>query len=348
MHTTNIKRFMILCVVSFILSFALTGCFKGNVSVDIKSNGSGIVSFSFGMTQQAKALVSSQDSNFTQGIEQVMSIGDESTPTDVNVTRWVDGDYEWAKVEKEFGSLDEINKVQILNEGLFNHFSLTRKRGILQDEFILDAELDALNSDIPSDNSGVDPSAFIVMSFSASLPGKIVESNGLVDVNNPNRIVWNAEGNQPVSVKARSVTWNWLNIFGIIAVGFLFVLLVLLGIYMLGGFNNILISTTQNKKDSPQHQQPLQSQNENTNYIVDFNIENLLSQINTRALNSAGQFYKKPRQIALVWTDINGKQRFIDVKELEKNQIAINGQVYSATKENVKLGLISALQKQKV
>jgi len=340
-----------------ILSFGLSGCFKGNISVDVKANGSGVVSIAFGMTQQAKALISSQDTNPLQDIEQSMSDESGSTPTDVKVTKWMEGDYEWTKAEKEFKNLDEINKV-ILNRSLFNHFSLTRNRGIFQDKFILDAELDALNSDIPSDDSGIDPSAFIETSFSTRLPGKITETNGFIDANDPNLVKWNIEGYQTVSVKATSVTWNWLNIFGILVGGFLFVLF---GIYALGGFDSILYPRPQNKKPLPQNQQPLQpqnikplpqrqqlphSQNEKISYIVDLNIEDLLLQINTRALNSAGQFYKKAGEIALVWKDSNGKQRFIDVKDLGNNQVFINGQVCSATKESVKTELINALKKQ--
>lgn len=358
MKKIKIKRTAFLTFFLLILSSGLSGCFKGNISVDVKANGSGVVSIAFGMTQQAKALISSQGTNPLQDIEQSMSDGSGSTPTDVKVTKWMEGDYEWTKAEKEFKNLDEINKV-ILNRSLFNHFSLTRKRGIFQDKFILDAELDALNSDIPSDDSGIDPSAFIEMSFSARLPGKITETNGFIDANDPNLVKWNVEGYQTVSVKATSVTWNWLNIFGILVGGFLFVLF---GIYALGGFDSILYPQSQNKKPLPQRQQslqpqnekplpqrqqPLQLQNERISYIVDLNIEDLLLQINTRALNSAGQFYKKSGEIALVWKDNNGKQRFIDVKELGNDQISINGQVCLATRESVKKELINALNKQK-
>jgi hypothetical protein len=242
---------------------------------------------------------------------------------------------------------------------LFNHFSLTRKPGIFQNEFILDAELAALDTDIPSDNSGIDPYAFIEMSFSARLPGKLTEANGFVDKNDPNLVVWNVEGYQTVSVKTRSVTWNWLNIFGILIGGLLFVLL---GIYALGGFDSILNARSQNKKPllqpqqslQPQnekalssHQQILQPQNERTSYIVDFNIEDLLMQINTRVLNSVGQFNKKSGEIALTWNGNDGKQRFIVVKDLENNQISINGQVCLATRESVKSELINALNIQK-
>jgi hypothetical protein len=356
-----IKRFLktiSLFLVLIAIALSLSGCFKGNITVDVKPNGSGVVSMAFGMTQQAKALVLSQGTNPLQDIEQSMSDGSGSTPTNVKVTKWMEGDYEWTKAEKEFKNLDEINKI-IVNCSLFNNFSLTRKRGIFQDKFILDAKLDSLNSDIPSDDSGIDPSAFIEMSFSARLPGKITETNGFIDASDPNLIKWNVEGYQTISVKAISVTWNWFNIFGILVGGFLFILF---GIYALGGFYSILYPKSQTKKPLPQrqqslqpqkkeplpqHQYPLQPQNEITSYIVCLNIEDLLLQINTHALNSAGQLYKKSGEIALVWKDNNGKQRFIDVKDLGNNQISINGRVCSATKENVKTELINALKRQK-
>jgi len=359
MKKIKLKQIVLLPIFLIMLSFGLSGCFKGNILVEVKPNGSGVLNISFGMTQQAKALLSSQGTNPLQDIEQSMSDGSGSTPTDVNVTKWKDGDYEWAKAEKEFDNLDDINNV-LLNGSLFNYFSLIRKPGIFQDEFILDAELAALNTDTPSDNSGIDPSAFIEMSFSARLPGKLTEANGFVDINDPNLVVWNMEGYQTVSVKTRSVTWNWLNVFGILTGGFLFVLL---GIYALGGFDSILKPRSQNKKHLSQlqqsfqpqngiplpiYQQPLQPQNERTRYIVALNIEDLLLQINTRVLNSGGQIYKKSGEISLAWKDKDGKQRFIVVKELGNNQISINDQVCLAIRESVKSEMINALRRQKV
>jgi hypothetical protein len=358
MKKIKLKQIDLFPIFLIMLSFGLSGCFKGNISVDVKPNGSGIVNISFGMTQQAKAFLSSEGINPLQDIEQSMSDGSGGDLIDADVTKWIDGDYEWAKVEKKFKNFDDINNF-ILNRSLFNHFSLTRKPGIFQNEFILDAELAALDTDIPSDNSGIDPYAFIEMSFSARLPGKLTEANGFVDKNDPNLVVWNVEGYQTVSVKTRSVTWNWLNIFGILIGGLLFVLL---GIYALGGFDSILNARSQNKKPllqpqqslQPQnekalssHQQILQPQNERTSYIVDFNIEDLLMQINTRVLNSVGQFNKKSGEIALTWNGNDGKQRFIVVKDLENNQISINGQVCLATRESVKSELINALNIQK-
>lgn len=359
MKKIKCKRIVLLFFILFIFSFGLSGCFKGNILVEIKSNGSGVVSIAIGLTQQAKSLLASQGVNPLQEIEESMSDESGNISADVKVTKWMDGDYEWAKAEREFKNLDEINEV-ILNRTLFDHFSLSRKRGVFQDRFILDAKINALNSDIPSDDSIIDPYAFIDMSFSAKFPGKIKEANGFVDTNDPNLITWNVEGYQSVSVNATSVTWNWLNISGISICVFLFVLF---SIYSVGGFDSILYARSQirkpltqsqeqihpqNEKPTLQYQQPFESQNSETSEIIDLNIEDLLMQINTRALNSAGQFYRKSGEIALVWKDANGKQRFIHVKELGNNQISINGQMCLAIRENVKAELITTFKRQKM
>src|SRR5436190_1196533 len=140
MFIGKIKRTLILCIVGVVATVGLTGCFKGEVSVDVKPNGSGILSLAIGMTEQAKALVASPD---------------------------------------------EINKALSGNE-LFNRFVLTRSHGLLRDEITLDAEFAPMNSNASGNDSGVDPSAFIKMTFSARLPGKIIETNGLTDINDPN------------------------------------------------------------------------------------------------------------------------------------------------------------------
>src|SRR4030095_4628631 len=107
MFLKKIKRTTILCIVGIIATLGLTGCFKGEVSVDVKPNGSGILSLAIGMTQQAKALASSQGTDPLQDINKSLANG-ASTAKDVKVTTWIDGDYEWTKAEKVFASPDEI------------------------------------------------------------------------------------------------------------------------------------------------------------------------------------------------------------------------------------------------
>jgi hypothetical protein len=236
---------------------------------------------------------------------------------------------------------------------MFNRFSLTRNRGVLRDEFILDAEFDSLNSGIPADNSGIDPSAFINLSFSARLPGTIVETNGFADLEDPNLLMWNAQGYQNVPIRARSLSWNWLNLF--LIMGGVFGLIIL-GVYAFGGFDSILHQRKRNpyylppgQHALPQNQPALQSPAQNaihtTNYIVELGLEDLLNQVNARALNSSGEIRRQPMEIALLWKDAQGQQRYIHIKDLGNHEIEINGQNHPATRDNAKAGIMNVLQK---
>jgi hypothetical protein len=292
------------------------------------------------MTQQAKALIDSQSANPFQNMKKTLADATGATQ-DVQLTTWIDGDYEWAKVEKGFSNLDEVSKILKNDKGLFNNFSLIRKRGIFQDEFILEAEFAPLNNSTSSRNdSGVDPSAFIQMSFSARLPGKIIETNGLRDINDPNRIVWNMQSKQSVAISARSTTWNWINIF--ITAGFL----LLLGVVAIGGLVYFFYATSQKNKDLQGGQRTENLPIQEAGYIADLGIENLLLEMNAKVLNSVGQIHKRQGGIALVWKDARRQERMIDVKDLEGNQISINDQVHSATKEDTRSGIIGALRYQ--
>src|SRR5215213_8880256 len=213
MLTKNLRQKFIFLVVVIITSVGLTGCFKGEVSVDVMPNGSGNISFAIGMTQQAKALLTKQSAKTPQDTSQIFA--DEFGATeDLKITSWIDGDYEWTKAEKKFASPDEVNNILNRNK-LFKHFTLTRSHGLLRDVISLDAEFSPLDDNTSGNDLGVDASTFIQMAFSARLPGKIIETNGLRDKNDPNRIVWNMASSQPVSIKATSGAWNWPVIFAL-------------------------------------------------------------------------------------------------------------------------------------
>jgi hypothetical protein len=59
MRSYNIRRTVGLWIVGIVATIGLTGCFKGEVSIDVMPNGSGNLSLAFGMTQQAKTFLSS-------------------------------------------------------------------------------------------------------------------------------------------------------------------------------------------------------------------------------------------------------------------------------------------------
>jgi hypothetical protein len=339
MFVKKIKRTLILCVVGIIATIGLTGCFKGEVSIDVKQNGTGTISLAIGMTQQAKALAASQSSNPSQDISKSLADGIGATPN-VKSTTWIDGDYEWTKAEKEFANLDEINKALGGNK-LFNNFSLTRSHSLLRDEFTLEAEFAPLNNNASGNNSGiqVDPSAFIQMSFSARLPGKIVETNGLTDINDPNRMVWAMASKQSVSIKARSTAWNWTSIVAIS--GFLF----FIGVVIVGGVGFVVHARLQKGKALKKNQLVVNVPVPEMDFAA-LGVEKLLLQINEKVLDSKGQIQAQPGGITLIWKDAQDQERFINVKALAGNKVSINDRVYLATKKDIQAGIIDILRNQ--
>jgi hypothetical protein len=187
------------------------------------------------------------------------------------------------------------------------------------------------------------------MSYSARLPGTIMETSGFADLEDPNLLAWNAQY-QTVSIRARPLSWNWLNISVIMMVTFgVFIF----GIYAFGGFDSVHHPPKRNpyylppgQHSLPQNQPALQLPAQNTirtiNYIVELGLEDLLNQASTRALNS-GNIRRQPMEIPLLWKDAQGQQRYIHIKDLGNHQISIKGQNYRATKDNAKIGIMNAL-----
>jgi len=352
MRAFNIKRNILLWAISIVMVIGLTGCFKGNISVDVQWDGSAIVSVALGMTQEAQSLISSQGQNPFQDMQQTLTDKSGNIPKGTEVKKWREGDYDWMSATGKFNNLEQVNQL-MADKTLFNHFSLTRKRGIFRDEFILNAELSALGSDMPSSDIGLDPTAFMSLSFTTRLPGNIVESNGFSDLNDPNLFTWNAQGRNTVPVNARSLSWNWINISVIMVVLFgLFIF----GIYAFGGFDFLLNPPKRTPYNAPQSrsaplsnqstlQSPLPSAIHKTNYIVELGIEDLLNQVNTRMLNSKGEIRKQPMEMALIWKDLQGVQKFIYIKDLGNHQITVNGMNFPATRDNAKAGIMQVLHK---
>lgn len=219
MCPVRIRRMFQFVAVLLMIVMGTSGCFKADISVEVKANGSGVLGIAIGMTEQAKALLSSQGAGDPfQSMQDQISQQNGQEAADLEVTRWVDGDYEWMKAERPFSNVEEINALMAENQ-MFNRFSLTRNHGFLQDEYVLDAELNKINDQASSGASlDIDPSTFIEVTFSASLPGKIVESNGVADAADPNRLTWTAQGEQTVPIQARAMVWNWLVILAIVLV----------------------------------------------------------------------------------------------------------------------------------
>jgi len=346
MLTRNAKRNLSLLIAVILATIVLTGCFKAEVSIEVKPNGSGILGLAFGVTQQAKALLARDGEDPSQTIMKSLGNGND-VPKDVTVSSWIDGDYEWTKAEKEFANLDEINSVLETN-AMFKEFSVTQSHGLLRDIYFLDAELTPMNSNILgndlANDSKIDASSFIQISFSARLPGKIIETNGIRDVNDASRIVWSAANEKAVSIHARSIAWNWISILAILGS------VLMLGSMVVGSIGYVFYARSQKNKKMNKAEQsmsvPIPATNVPAINFDDRGIEKLFVDINEKVLNQEAQVRKGSGEIALVWRNKLNHERLIEIRAFEGNQIWINGQVYPANKKDVRAGILDTLRKE--
>ena len=336
MRTRNIRRTVSLWIIGIIAIVGLTGCFKADVSIDVMPNGSGNLSFAFGMTQQAKTFFSTnQNTDPLQEINKNLGNGIGASP-DVKLTSWIDGDYSWTKAEKKFADPEEVNKILGGDKKLFNRFSLTRSHGLLRDEISLDAEFAPLDDGSIKDLK-LDPSAIIQMTFSARLPGKIIETNGLRDINDPNRVVWTMASKQPVSIHARSGAWNWPVIFALS--GFL----LFLGVVAVGG-GGYFVYRWSRKNKVLKASDPVIAASIPSIDFTELGIDKLFSQLNEKVLENMGKLETGPGTIALIWKNSLNQEKRIDIKAVADNRISINGQVHPATKKETQEGIVDAFR----
>jgi hypothetical protein len=223
---THIVKRAVLGMLAAVLLFGLVGCVQGEVSLDVKKNGSCLYGISLGLTRQALSLVSSLSGNGdpANAIQQLVA-SQGSFPEGVALHQWYEGDYQWVRAEATAASLDEINQL-LLSNHLANSFSLTEKKGFLQNEFLLDAELAPLTGKaLKLGWFTIDPTAVVPIRFTVRMPGRIQETNGILNGSDPSQIAWNIDGDKPVRLHARSVVLNWLNIE--IAVGLALVVVII-------------------------------------------------------------------------------------------------------------------------
>jgi len=215
-------------VISLGFIIPLAGCFKGEFFIDIHPNGSATVAGSYGLNSEAKMLLGMQGVNIEDQLFDLNTV-DESART----SRWIDGDYEWVKVERDFKTLEEVN-ISFQDMEILDHFSLTRKTGVFQNQIILDAEFDFTSTEGTStDSLGFSASDMINFRFLARMPGSILETNGLIDINDPGLLVWTINFDGVTPIYAKSVTWNYLNIGLIVAGILLFAILAIVVIVLM-------------------------------------------------------------------------------------------------------------------
>ena len=231
MKTQTNPRILLIALLLF-ATLILTGCVKGEITMDVNDDGSGWIGIALGATQEAKSMLELQGLGTSDGIKgqlEKLLINQAGSNMGLKFDTWVDGEYEWVKVEKEAATIEELNQLAA-QTGLFTSFALTRETSFFQNKLNLEAVLQPPTAGLPDlGGFALDTSAVMQMQFALHLPGTITETNGTVDPADSNRLTWSLTGNQPVSIKAASLSYNWLNI-GLVAGAAILAMLLLAGL----------------------------------------------------------------------------------------------------------------------
>ena len=228
----KVKNKLLLLIV-FLMALVSTGCIKLHLNIEVNPDGSGTMGMAMGMTAQAKALAGSQGVGdpFDAISEEMAQSADAP---EVTVNRWTEGEYEWAEAQVSFQTLDELN-TRMQETDLFKFFKISKRSGLLKDSYVLDAEIapSAFTSDLPSDMD-VNPSGMFEARMTVTLPGEIVESNGIREGGkDSNSLSWTLTSEKALRVHAVSENLDWTR--GILLGGGIFALVVgAIGLIVLG------------------------------------------------------------------------------------------------------------------
>ena len=217
---------VVVIALACLFTIALSGCMKVRSAMNVNADGTGTIALALGINAQAKAMFASQG----QGVDPLQAMEDPERNTGLGFTpdkvnRWVDGDYEYREVVKNFTTLDEARQLLTrANTDFFKSFSITREAGFWKERFIIDAEIVSFADNATAASSGsafsnVDVSTFVDVQFAVKLPGQIVENNGVRDAVDPALSVWKMQSKVPTKVRLVSETWNVRNLgllFGIV------------------------------------------------------------------------------------------------------------------------------------
>jgi hypothetical protein len=196
-------------VLAILAALVLTGCIKARLEVEVTRDGSGTMSIALGMTEQVLSLAGTDGEGLMQMLSQEVS--DDAGTEDATVRRWTEGNYEWVAATTTFVDLEDLNSRLADIEG-FEGLSLTRKRGLIRDHYVLDGEIDPLVAgEEATEDLLLDPSGMFEFQMRAKLPGDVVETNG-VFLGDSTQMLWTLGNYEPLSVHAVSRTWNWTRI----------------------------------------------------------------------------------------------------------------------------------------
>lgn len=232
MRGSSKARASLLIAIFLALSFATSGCVKLHVSINVNPDGSGTIGGALGMTAQAKAFAGSQGiGDPVEAISEELA-QDEDTQ-DVRVERWTEGEYEWVEAAVAFKNLNDLN-TRMRESDLFESFQLIQRSNLLKKYYVLDAVIaPSFSTSDVSEDFDFDPSGMFEMRLAVTLPGEIVESNGIAEGKDSNTMSWTLTSDRTIVVHAVSERWNSTNIILLVAGG-LFVVVLSIGLIGFG------------------------------------------------------------------------------------------------------------------
>jgi len=330
-------------LVASMLSLVLSGCIKARMAIIVEPDGSGTLGMAVGMTQQAMSLAGADGESLMQRLSREMSSQEQSSE-DVTVRRWTEGEYEWTEATSSFADLDDLNS-RLGDTELFERFSVTRKRGLFKDQFVLDAQLAPLLEDEERpEYLIIDPSGMFEFQVSICLPGDVTQTNG-VFASDLSTVLWTVSNYEPLEMHAVSKMWNWFNVMILSAIA--------LGgpLVAVGAGLVFYRATRKNASRPPALATPAwppasPSLAVSPDILSQINVRGFLEQVNKHTLGNMAVIAEAPNEIWMTWPVVPGSSRKqeLRIRVLDRQTLMVNGMRVPATQDGVKQGLVAALR----
>jgi hypothetical protein len=361
---------MAICLLATIslLSLALSGCIKIEMSFSVQADGSSEAATIVGLSSELMEMAP-EDENPMLDIEDQIR---EELGEEVAIEQWSEDGYEWIKVINSFSNLEELNTF-MRDESEVENFSLKKETGIFKEHFIFDADFSTVTPATLGQEGGIeefdvpmDLLDIVDFVLSVSLPGSIVETNGNVDENS-GVITWSTSDQNGIQVHAESEIWN-IKLIVIIVV--IIVLIILAG-------SIVLLFLRKKRMRVPGEHQGISHRLEETggqdaelqyktskveaghptpasepipiavDPLEEVGARELLEQVNRHLLQGKGKISGGKDAMRIQWTDPRKDhvQRGITIQVQDASTLLINGQPFPATPEGVKTGLATCLKR---
>jgi hypothetical protein len=351
-----------------LLSLALSGCIKVEMSFSVHADGSSEAATIVGLSSELIGMAPEEENPMLDIEDQIR----EQLGEDVAIEQWSEDGYEWIKIINSFSTLEELNTF-IREESTMENFSLKKETGIFKERFIFDGDFSTITPaslgqedavegfDVPMDLLNI-----VDFVLSVSLPGSIVETNGIVDENS-GLITWTTSDQEDIQAHAESETWK-INIIVIIVV--IIVLILLAGSIFLLFFRKQRKTVPRENQGVSHRMDEISGQDAEPKYktwkveagpptpsaepipsavdpLEEIGTRELLEQINRHLLQDKGKISVGKEAMRIQWTDPRKDhvQRGITIQAQDASTLLINGQPFPATPEGVKTGLVACLRR---